>query len=73
MADGGFDPNETGTGLRRTAQHLRNSAQGLVAETKSRFKSETLTDYQLGARVRSNIGRVCSHPRLLSVLSDFGT
>ena len=62
--------NQTGTGLRRTAQHLRNSAQGLVAETKARFKSENLTDYQLGARVRSHIGRVCSHPSAITVYAD---
>jgi len=62
--------NDTGTGLRRTAQHLRNSARGLVAETKARFRSEQLTDYQLGARVRSALGRVCTHPNAITVYSD---
>ena len=62
--------NDTGTGLRRTAQHLRNSAQGLLAETKARFRSEQLTDYQLGARVRSALGRVCSHPTAITVYAD---
>jgi uncharacterized membrane protein len=62
--------NETGTGLRRTAQHLRNSARGLMAETKARFRSEQLTDYQLGARVRSALGRVCSHPTAITVYAD---
>jgi uncharacterized membrane protein len=59
-----------GTGLRRTAEHLRNSARGLVAETKARFRSEELSDYQLGARVRAALGRVCSHPSAITVYSD---
>lgn len=62
--------NQAGAGLRRTAQHLRNSAQGLMAETKARFRSEQLTDYQLGARVRAALGRVCSHPSAITVYSD---
>lgn len=62
--------NDTGTGLRRTAQHLRNSARGLVAETKARFRTEQLSDYQLGARVRSALGRVCTHPNAITVYSD---
>src|SRR5688572_16392840 len=57
-------------GLRRTAQHLRNSARGLLAETKARFRSEQLSDYQLGARVRAALGRVCSHPSAITVFAD---
>src|SRR3954447_23576934 len=60
----------TGTGLRRTARHLRNSAQGLVAETKARFRNENLTDYQLGTRVRAKLGRVCSHPSAITIYAD---
>jgi uncharacterized membrane protein len=66
----GRSANDTGTGLRRTARHLSNSAQGLMAETKARFRSENLTDYQLGARVRSALGRVCSHPTAITVYAD---
>src|SRR5215218_9705047 len=62
--------NRTGTGLSRTAQHLRNSAQGLMAETKARFRSESPTDFQLGARVRSRLGRVCSHPSAITIYAD---
>ena len=61
---------ETGTGLRRTAQHLRNSAQGLMAETKARFRGEQPDDFQLGARVRSALGRVCSHPGAITIYAD---
>jgi uncharacterized membrane protein len=62
--------NDTGTGLRRTARHLRNSARGLMAETKARFRSEQLTDYQLGARVRSALGRASAHPNAITVYAD---
>jgi uncharacterized membrane protein len=61
---------DSGTGLRRTAQRLQDRARGLAAETKSRFRSEELTDYQLGARVRAVLGRVCSHPSAITVYSD---
>ena len=54
--------NESGQGLRRTGQHLRNASRGVVAETRARFRHEVATDYQVGARVRSNMGRVVSHP-----------
>ena len=62
--------NQTGRGVGRTARQLQNSARGLLAETKARFRRETLTDYQLGARVRSALGRVCSHPSAITVYAD---
>jgi uncharacterized membrane protein len=62
--------NRGATGLSRTARHLSNSARGLLAETKARFRSETVTDYQLGARVRAALGRVCSHPKAITVYAD---
>ncbi len=57
----------TGEGLGRTAQSLRNSARGLVAETHARFRKETPSDYKIGARVRSAMGRVVSHPSAILV------
>jgi uncharacterized membrane protein len=51
-----------GTGLRRTGQYLRDSSRGLVAETRARFRREQASDYKIGARVRSAMGRVVSHP-----------
>ena len=54
--------NESGTGLRRTGQYLRDSSRGLVAETRARFRHEVASDYKIGARVRSAMGRVVSHP-----------
>jgi uncharacterized membrane protein len=54
--------NRSGTGLRRTGQYLRDSSKGLVAETRARFSREQASDYKVGARVRSAMGRVVSHP-----------
>jgi uncharacterized membrane protein len=58
---------ETGTGLRRTGQYLRDSSRGLVAETRARFRNEVASDYKIGARVRSALGRVVSHPKAVWV------
>ena len=54
--------NQGGTGLRKTGQYLRDSSRGLVAETRARFSREQASDYKVGARVRSAMGRVVSHP-----------
>jgi hypothetical protein len=58
---------ETGAGLRRTGQYLRDSSRGLVAETRARFRKEVASDYKVGARVRSAFGRVVSHPKAVWV------
>ena len=54
--------NESGSGLRKTGQYLRDSSTGLVAETRARFRRDEASDYKIGARVRSAMGRVVSHP-----------
>jgi uncharacterized membrane protein len=59
--------NETGTGLRRTGQYLRDSSRGVVAETRARFRHEVASDYKIGARVRSAFGRAVSHPKAIWV------
>jgi CBS domain-containing protein len=48
--------------------------QGLQAEASSLFggSGEPQTDEQLVARIRSQLGRVCSHPRALQVESHGG-
>lgn len=63
---------QTGGGLGKTAQSLRNSARGLLAETQARFRSETPSDYKIGARVRSAMGRVVSHPSAILVTVNDG-
>jgi uncharacterized membrane protein len=59
--------NQGGAGLRRTGQHLRNASGGLVAETRARFSRDQASDYKIGARVRSAMGRVVSHPSAIWV------
>lgn len=54
--------NDSTTGLRRTGGYLRDSSRGLVAETRAKFSREQASDYKIGARVRSAMGRVVSHP-----------
>jgi uncharacterized membrane protein len=50
---------------------LKNRMQGLVAETRSKFRGEDdVSDEVLTARVRSEIGRVVSHPHAIQVQSQ---
>ncbi len=46
---------------------LRNRARGSAAELGSRLRREEVDDDTLGARVRSAIGRVVSHPDAIEV------
>ena len=51
---------------------LRNRAAGMVAKVKSRARPQTTSDRVLEARVRSELGRVVSHPRAIEVVCDDG-
>ncbi|HEY3360180.1 MAG TPA: SRPBCC family protein [Polyangia bacterium] len=52
---------------------LRNRASGMVAKVKSRARlTKHTSDDVLEARVRSELGRVVSHPRAIEVLCDDG-
>src|SRR6185503_11736665 len=56
-----------------TAADVYNRAYGTVAVTRSRFQSEDqVSDTKLVARVRSELGRVVSHPRALDVTASEG-
>lgn len=55
-----------------TARDLQHRAQGLVAEARSTFERDDAPDQVLEARVRSEIGRVVSHPRAIDVRADQG-
>lgn len=55
-----------------TARDLGNRARGVVAGTKSLFKSDEVSDEVLVERVRSKMGRVISHPRAIEVAADQG-
>jgi osmotically-inducible protein OsmY len=55
-----------------TARDLRNRASGVVAGAKSLLKSDEVSDEVLVERVRSELGRVISHPRAIEVVAEQG-
>ena len=62
-------PEAVGT----TQRDLANRARGLAAQARGRFADEGATDDDVViARVRSALGRVCSHPGSVIVTSDGG-
>lgn len=50
----------------------RHRAEGLAAETRSMLRHEEIPDQKLEARVRSELGRCCSHPRSIHVVARDG-
>ena len=63
---------KTGDALGKTSRDLRNHARGVVAEAKSLFRSEVVSDEVLAARVRSKMGRVVSHPSAIEAKVNKG-
>ena len=55
-----------------TARDLGNRTRGLAAETRSRLKKEQAPDEVIVARVRSELGRVVSHPSAIQVTAEQG-
>ena len=51
----------------------QNRARGIYSMTSARLKSEPADNHRLAERVRSKLGRVCSHPRAIRVAADEGT
>lgn len=57
----------TGEVLETTMHDASNRARGLAAETYSWITEPLVDDARLLARVRARLGRVCSHPRAVTV------
>ena len=55
-----------------TARDLRNRARGLIAETRSRLRHDEVDDPVLEARVRSELGRLTTHPGAVQVRAEHG-
>ena len=55
-----------------TARDVSNRLIGFVAEVKSRFTCEKVSDEVLVERVRAKLGRVASHPHALKVTAEQG-
>lgn len=64
--------NKTPDALGATSRDLTNRARGLVASVKSIFTSADASDEVIVQRVRSQIGRVISHPGSIEVTANQG-
>jgi hypothetical protein len=58
---------KVGEGLATTARDLRNRSAGAAAELKARFRPDLAGDEVIEGRVRTELGRVVSHPGSISV------
>lgn len=54
------------------ARDLRNRARGVAAEARGRLRNEEVDDTILEARVRSELGRLTSHPSSVAVTAEHG-
>lgn len=54
-------------GMQTLGTDLSNRAHGVMAETRNLFSSEQPSDHQLRERVRSQMGRIVSHPGAIDV------
>lgn len=57
----------TAEGADATIRDMRNRAVGIAAATRARLWNEDVDDARLLERVRSKLGRVCSHPHAVDV------
>jgi len=57
----------TARGADATVRDVRNRARGIAAATRARMWSEDVDDPRLLERVRSKLGRACSHPHAVDV------
>jgi hypothetical protein len=59
--------HKTGDALDALGRDAANRARGIAAETRSRLRSDSTAARKLQGRVRSELGRVVSHPRAVDV------
>jgi len=64
--------NQSDNTIGKTARDLGNRTRGLMAETRAQLTEEMPDDVILIERVRSAIGHVVSHPRVIDVTADQG-
>ena len=65
--------NKAGCYAGKMSRDIRNRAYGVVAETKSIFKHDEITDDVLADRVRSKLGRYPVHIGAIDVAANNGT
>lgn len=61
-----------GATLEATFRDMRTRARGIAAAARGRFESDDVDDSRLVERVRTRLGRVCSHPRAIDVYARDG-
>jgi osmotically-inducible protein OsmY len=64
--------NKTGMYAGKMSRDLSNRAQGLVAETRTLFRREEVSDDVLVQRVKAELGRHSVHQRALEVTAEGG-
>jgi hypothetical protein len=64
--------NKTGVYAGKLSRDLSNRAQGLIAETRARFRSEEVTDEVLVSRVKTELGHHAVHHRALEITANDG-
>ena len=57
----------TRDGVDATARDIAHRTRGLAAAARGRLSRETVSDGRLIERVRSKLGRACSHPRAIDI------
>lgn len=73
LVHGAHEVADLGEGVGSRARHLRNRAQGTLAETRARLREEEVEDPVLEARVRSELGRLVSNPGDIQVSAEQGS
>jgi hypothetical protein len=63
---------KTADGLAAASRDIANRSTGILAETRGRLADRPVPDDVLVARVRSVLGRYCSHPRAIDVTARDG-
>jgi uncharacterized membrane protein len=69
----GHGVRDLGDGLDTSMRDLKHRSYGVLAETRSKFRSGSADDHIIEARVRSRLGRIVSHPGSIHVRSEQGT
>ena len=63
---------QAGEAIEGRTKDLANRARGVAARTRSRFESDTPSDGVLAQRVRTALGRIVSHPKLINIAARRG-
>ena len=64
--------SKSSAGAGAAARDMAHRMEGLLAETRARLRREEVSDAVLEARVRSALGRACSHPHAIEVTAREG-